>query len=190
MVGGLAILGLEAVMSQSNISDSTSTSFADATFQIFCSQISSDYLAIIKRDLIPQLKGHEGVNLRDLRTVMVVDFYTDPVTSAEIAHELRYDKGTASRTTQKLESMGLIQRFENEDDARSSVFELTESGQNLAIQYRALCEVHFSDFGEQAGVTLTEEERKVAMKLLLKLRERTRRMLEPPQRRYQKALIR
>lgn len=163
---------------------------ADATFQVFCTQISSDYLSIIKRDIVPQLKAYKGISLRELRMVMVIDYFGDSVTSAIIAHELRYDKGTVSRTAQKLERFEYIKRLDNQEDARSSVFVLTEMGQTLASEYKLLCQNHFDKFSKITDAELTEEERKVALKILLKLRERTRRMLEPPQRRYRKSMRR
>lgn len=175
-------------MLQTHDSKHSLHSFADASFQMFCAQISSDYLSIIKRDLLPKLKAHKGISLRELRTAMVIDHFDSFITSAIIAHELRYDKGTASRTTQKLERLGYITRLDNQDDARSSVFALTEKGQNLADEYKLLCQNHFDRFSKITDAELTEEERKVALKILLKLRERTRRMLEPPQRRYRKAV--
>lgn len=160
---------------------------ADASFQTVCAHISNDYLTIIKRDLVPQLHGFEGIGLRELRTVMVVDYFDDQATSQLIAENLRYDKGTASRTTQKLLRLGYISRLDNQEDARSAFFVVTEKGKKLALRYKDICERHFSYLEQWAGTELTDEEREIAFEVLFKLRERTRKMLEPPRRRYRRA---
>lgn len=157
---------------------------SDAVILIFTAQISSDYLTIIKRDIMPQLGDFEDIGLRELRALMVIDYYDTPVSSASIAEVLRYDPGTVSRAVKTLEECGYLFRDENKDDARSFVFFVTDRGKELANRYRELFSAHFREMDQRLGMDMTEEERKTVIKLLMKLRHRSHMMLNPPRFRF------
>ena len=152
--------------------------FCDTAFQFLCAQINSDYNAILRRDILPQLNVDPLIKLREIRTLMILDYYTEPASSTAVSEYLRFDRGTVSRATKILKQLGYVTSFANPEDKRSPLLELTDEGRALAEKYRGLLGRHFARLSDDIGEDFTEEESEKALKMLFLLRNRARQFVE------------
>lgn len=146
----------------------------DIAFQLFCSQIESDYTTILRRDILPQLDVSDSIRLREMRTLMTLDYLAKPASCTQIADFLRFDRGTVSRAVKNLKLSGYVKRQPGREDRRSPPLIITKSGKLLAKNYQSLTSDHFSTLSKAAEVTFSKKESKVALETLFKLRNRAR----------------
>jgi DNA-binding MarR family transcriptional regulator len=124
--------------------------YADIAFQILAAQISSNYLKYFKARVVPELGEFADAPLRELRTLMTIAHFADPVKGSRISRLLSYDPATVTRSTRWLIERGLVKAEENPRDARSIVYGLTQKGLELSDLYR--------DLSRQSIVELNEED--------------------------------
>lgn len=148
--------------------------FCDVAFQFLASQIDNYYTGILRRDIIPQLGLDENVKFREIRTLMIVDYFSKPVSSTVIAYYLTFDRGTVSRATKILKQLGYVTSATNPTDRRSPLIKITTSGQEVAENYRNLIAEHFAKLSEDLDEKFTPEDSKLAFQVLFKLRNRAR----------------
>lgn len=126
------------------------TDYADIAFQMLAAQISANYLKYIKARIVPELGEYSDAPLRELRTLMTIAHFADPIKASRISRLLSYDPATVSRSTRWLIDRGLVQAEENPYDARSIVYGLTQKGLELSDLYR--------DLSRQSIIELNEED--------------------------------
>lgn len=152
--------------------------FCDPAFQFLCGQIDSDYTTILRRDILPKLGCDETIRLREIRTLMVVDYHTKPASSTVISEYLRFDRGTVSRATKSLKRNGYLESMLNPEDKRSPLLIITESGKVLAERYRQLISEHFANLSAETGDEFTEAESRDALQTLFLLRNRAKQFVD------------
>lgn len=148
--------------------------FCDAAFQFLASQIDSYYTAILRRDIIPQLELDDLIRFREIRTLMVVDYLAEPVSSTVIAYYLTFDRGTVSRATKLLKQFGYVTSATDPADRRSPLIKITKSGQDVAERYKNLVAKHFAELSEELEEGFTEKESRLAFEVLFTVRNRAR----------------
>ena len=123
---------------------------ADFVFQIFAEQISQDYLAFLKQRVLPRLESDilEGIGIRELRLLLAVSFYRDPLTAADLGSVLRMDRATLSRGFARLTEAGFIKWAPDEEDARRRLAFTTVRGEALAQKYRQVSKEVFTQVEE------------------------------------------
>lgn len=96
------------------------------------------------------------------------------MTQRELAEHTHVTAATISGTLKRMERAGLIKRSEDESDARVSIVELTEKGQNCSNE--AICLFVETDEDMLAG--FTEEELAVLLGFLNRMHDNVCRSLE------------
>lgn len=112
--------------------------FYDYTVERMSSQISKNYKRFIEKHVMSNMPALSRVNIRDLRVLMAVNYYNEPVTPQEIAEVLRFDPATLSRSTKALEKNNLIYREYDNGDNRSFDMMLTDLGKETATTYQSV----------------------------------------------------
>lgn len=128
----------------------------------------------MRRDVLPCLKTTKTIRLRDIRVLMIIDLYHDPVTSYVIADFLRFDPGTVSRATQSLLEAGYIKRKHNKEDGRSPLFSMKKKGEALAQDYRERLSSHFEALSKEHDLDVSKKDMEVTYATLMKLAHRSK----------------
>lgn len=123
---------------------------ADFVFQIFAEQISQDYLAFLKRHILPKLQSDVpvGIGIRELRILVAVSFYRISLTAADLGSVLRMDRATLSRGFARLSKVDFISWTPDQYDARRSLALITPRGETVAQRYRHVTKATFSQVEE------------------------------------------
>lgn len=147
--------------------------FADSTFQVLSAQISSNYLKFIKDRIIPELGEFSNIPLRELRTLIAISHFHEPIKGKRIAKMLSYDPASVTRSTRWLIENDFIITSDDPEDARSTFYGLSETGVKLSELYR--------DVSWRAGIELNKAELEqpshretmLALSVLERVRERS-----------------
>lgn len=97
------------------------------------------------------------------------------ITSGKLANELKLTRGAISKIVEKLEAKGLLTRASVQDDARVKKLFLTDKGTEILPQLVKIADDNDRRFFDG----LSDSEKKVLRKLLLRLAE-TNRIIEVP----------
>ena len=81
---------------------------------------------------------------------------------AKLAHVLDVEVPTATKTTQRMETAGLVRRLKNSADARQVSIELTDRGVELAHTVQEV----YDRAGRRALAALSPEDRRIMRNLL------------------------
>ena len=146
---------------------------ADTIFEVLCSQISADYLSIIRSEILPEISSEFEIGVREIRMLLMIDYNDDLTSSAFLAGNLRYDPGTVTRASKRLVAAGYIARRKSANDRRTLYFELTPKGQELACNYRTHIRNRYTQLENASGEFLTDEDRSAILNVLAKLRNRS-----------------
>ncbi|MEP4052636.1 MAG: MarR family transcriptional regulator [Litorimonas sp.] len=147
--------------------------FADVAFQMLSVQISANYLGYIKARVIPELGEFSSSPLRELRTLMTIAHFADPITGSRISRILSYDPATVSRSTKWLIENGLVTVKENTEDARSVLYGLTPEGLELSDMYRDLTRQSIAELNDADPEHPSPKEILKALTVLEKVRDRS-----------------
>ena len=147
--------------------------FADSTFQVLSAQISANYLKFIKDRIIPELGEFSNIPLRELRTLIAISHFDEPIKGTQISKMLSYDPASVTRSTKWLIENDFISTSDNPKDARSIFYGLSETGIKLSELYR--------EVSWRAGIELNKagleqpghRETLLALSVLEKVRERS-----------------
>jgi DNA-binding MarR family transcriptional regulator len=139
-------------------------------FQIFCNQISFDYLVFLKKHVIRKLLNYEGMNLQALRVLVSVHFNRNISTPNDVALLLRIDPATVTRAVSRLEALGKLTRSAVHDDGRCSLLRITDEGQLLAEEFRRQTKKAFSRADEILGFEFSNKDRGIFILTLEKRR--------------------
>lgn len=147
--------------------------FVDIVFQVLAAQISGNFLGHIKKDLIPRLENNEEFPLRELRTLMCVAHFSYPVKGSTIVKTMGYDPATVTRSTRVLIERGMITGEPNENDARSTVYALTEKGKDLSTAYRDEAKKSTLELNRLDPSSPTKKQLQQAVDVLVWIRDRS-----------------
>ena len=147
--------------------------FADIAFQMLSAQISANYLKSIKARVIPELGEFSSSPLRELRTLMTIAHFADPITGSRISRLLSYDPATVSRSTKWLIENDLVTVNDNTNDARSVLYGLTPKGVELSDLYRDLSRQSIAELNELDPDQPSRKEILKALSVLEKVRNRS-----------------
>lgn len=147
--------------------------YADIAYQMLAAQISANYLKYIKARVVPELGDFADIPLRELRTLMTIAHFKDPVKGSRISRLLSYDPATVTRSTRWLTENKLIQAEENPADARSIVYGLTEKGLEVSGLYRELSRQSIVELDEEDPERPRKKEILNAISVLEKVRNRS-----------------
>ena len=147
--------------------------YADMAYQLLAAQISSNYLKYIKARVVPELGEFATAPLRELRTLMTVAHFANPIAGSKISRLLSYDPSTVSRSTHWLIENNLITVQTNVNDARSVLYGLTEKGVKLTTRYRELCREAIRDLNDVDTERPSRKEILKALAVLEKVRDRS-----------------
>ena len=135
-----------------------------------------DHLGYLLRRVSNQVSGEFERSLK-ARAISVAEWVVLSrvgsklgITSGELAEELKLTRGAISKIVEKLEAKGLISRSSVQDDARVKKLFLTGKGNELLPQFVKIADDNDRRFFDG----LTDGERQVLRKLLLKLAETNR----------------
>ena len=150
----------------------TSYTYKDSYLRFYAELASQDYLKALRTRAVKPTVAGRGINLRDLRVAMCVDFYGVPMSQSEIAGTLRLDTATVTRAVQSLDEARLVTLGEDRQDSRVSLVSLSDRGHAMAECYRERCtalndrvEAHFSCYR-------TEDEAAKILKTIMGIRDR------------------
>lgn len=147
--------------------------YADVAFQILAAQISANYLKYIKARIVPELGEFANAPLRELRTLMTIAHFAEPIKGSRISRLLSYDPATVSRSTRWLIERGLVKAEENPRDARSIVYGLTQKGLDLSDLYRDLSRQSIVELNDEDPDRPRKKEIMKALSVLEKVRDRS-----------------
>lgn len=147
--------------------------FVDTTVQAYAERIADDYNYILKQRVIPGLPNLGDLKLRELRVLVTVDYFENPLTPIDISEILRYDPATVSRAVAKLVKLGKLIRERNMHDTRSVYLILTPEGQTLATDYAEKIQSVFGELEAQLTHGLTDEEKMESLTTIVKLNKRS-----------------
>ncbi len=85
-------------------------------------------LGVVARSLAPAL---EEISLPQFRVLVIMSAAGQPMRSGDLAAALGVHPSTFSRTTNRLETGGWVQRAENPDSRRETLIELQPQGRRL-----------------------------------------------------------
>jgi len=147
--------------------------FSDSAFQVLAAQISANYLQFIKMRVIPELDEFSHTSLRELRTLMAIARIDGPVKGTQIVKTLSYDPASVTRSTKWLIENGLISKKEDPEDARSTLYVMSQKGIRLSelytrVSWRALRELNEAGFYQPNHQDVLQ-----ALSVLEQLRERS-----------------
>jgi len=154
------------------------TEVIDVAFQVYSSQISEDYLAIIRKYVLPGLDTPKVFGIRELRTINCVYRHENDMTASLIATVLRYDPATITRAVNRLKQDGLVRTLENKYDARSAIIKTTEAGDKLTEQYKRRHHAVLNQLSQMQDIHLSEHEVEMFLKISQKIAKRAARMHE------------
>jgi len=149
------------------------TDFSDIAYQFLAAQISANYLKYIKARIVPELGEFADAPLRELRTLMTIAHFADPIKGSRISRLLSYDPATVTRSTRWLINQGLVQAKENPIDARSIVYGLTQKGLELSELYRDLSRQSIAELNEEDPDRPRKKDILKALSVLEKVRDRS-----------------
>lgn len=150
-----------------------SIEFVDIVFQVLAAQISANYLKHIKTKIIPILSDYPDFPLRELRTLMCVAHFDYPVKGSTIVKVMGYDPATVTRSTRILIERGMLTGRPNEDDARSTVYALTETGKEFTTAYRDVAKRSTYELNHRDPSRPTQKELEHAVDVLIRVRDRS-----------------
>ncbi len=145
---------------------------ADGTFASLCGQISRDYIKFAKKRIFPQL-NFDSLSYRELRVLLCVTYFKDPLAGSDISKMMRYDPATVSRATALLVEHGYLNKHNNKYDFRSTVYAATGKGEDVILRYRNLLDEAYEVFNESSTLNLSSKEKQQLYGLLMKMRDRT-----------------
>lgn len=155
---------------------------SDTIFEVLCSQISADYISIIRSEIMPCIPEDLDIGVREIRMLLLIDHIEDLASSSFISNSLRYDPGTVTRASKRLVNAGFIARRKSKSDRRTLYFELTERGAMLANKYRNHIRNRYLQLESDSGEFMTHEERVTILNVLTRLRTRTEALVDADQR--------
>lgn len=115
--------GGEAVAGGADRVDTHARAEADAVLTA-----SRALLGVVARSLAPAL---EEITLPQFRVLVILSAAAHPIRSGDLAAALGVHPSTFSRTANRLESSGWVQRVENPDSRRETLIELQPRGRRL-----------------------------------------------------------
>ncbi len=157
--------------------DSTSyksSGFDDAAILIACSQIAADYQKFTKFRILPRLKKLAGLSLRDLQVLITIKQRSGVISPSDIATELRLDPSTISRAVQALLNRNMILQEDNDLDSRSVILHIEAKGDELVAEYQEYFRAAIRAMEDKYDLNLNQAERDLILKVLFRLRERSK----------------
>lgn len=124
------------------------------------------YIGYLSRDL----KQHYEARLKPCRLTGSLYFYLLTIqmrggcTLVELSRSLNVDKAYVSRTIDRLETFGYVERSRHPDDARSCLLHLTAQGERVMEELPDL----FDSWNQELSEAFTEDEYKTFLALLEK----------------------
>lgn len=161
---------------------------ADGTFSALCGQVSRDYIKFAKKRIFPQL-DFDDLSYRELRVLLCVAYFKNPMSGANISNQMRYDPATVSRATTLLIEAGYVEKASNVLDFRSTLYKATEKGVDVVARYRALLDEAYVEFDAEAELTFSPSEKEQLYTLLTKLRDRTYGLSKIPKKKSKLRLV-
>ena len=147
--------------------------FYDSTFQVLATQISANYLQFIKARIIPELGEFSQTPLRELRTLMAIAQFGEPIKGAKISKLLSYDPASVTRSARWLIEAGFIRVQDNSRDGRSVFYGLTAKGIELSDLYREVSALAILELNEISSGQPSHHELLQALSVLEKVRDRS-----------------
>ena len=148
--------------------------YADLAFQILATQISGNYLKFIKSQLTPKMGKYADIPMRELRTIMCIAQYEEPISGGWIARILGYDPATVTRSTRSLIADDFIYTKTCPYDARSTLFGLKTLGADVARVYRNKAKKEIAVLDDVDPDAPSKEEIAQALDVLVRIRNRSR----------------
>lgn len=118
-------MGGEAVAGSADRDGVDARAAADADAALTASRA---LLGVVARSLAPAL---EQITLPQFRVLVILSAAGQPMRSGDLAAALGVHPSTFSRTTNRLETGGWVQRVENPDSRRETLIELQPQGRRL-----------------------------------------------------------
>lgn len=147
--------------------------YADVAFQHLAAQISANYLKYIKARVIPELGKYSNTPLRELRTLMAIAHFADPIRGARISRLLSYDPATVTRSARWLIENNLIEIRDDIEDARSVYYGLTGNGLELSNLYRDLTRQSIIELNSVDSESLNRRDIRKVISVLEKIQNRS-----------------
>jgi len=120
--------------------------------------------------LAGRFAGATGLHATDVRALWVLAEPDAPRTAGELGARLDLSSGAATRTVDRLERLGYVERIRDPDDRRRVILDLTEKAE-------ALAEAFFGRVAEEVGGTIegfTEAELAVVARFLSRVLDAVR----------------
>jgi DNA-binding MarR family transcriptional regulator len=95
---------------------------------IIAEQVYRDYMDILKSSVMPEIIETFGLKIRDIRILANAAEQNGRISAADIAHNLRQDPATITRSMVSLIGLGFVTTSESFEDGRSRVINLTDKG--------------------------------------------------------------
>lgn len=114
-------------------------SLVEAGIHGILAAVASDYVKLIKKAVLPEMKLPKSYTVRDMQIISTLHASAKPLTSTDIFRRTDLDPATVTRSTKQLVTDGYVDVEDNEADSRSRFLFLTKTGRGLARNYNAKC---------------------------------------------------
>ncbi len=139
----------------------------------FFYQTNADYLKFFKAHVISKMSTAKVMNIRELRSLMALQYIGSEATAMDVANILRFDPATVSRAVSALLKKGFIQEsHRGVSDERKKPLALAQQGHMVAQEYLGRVEKSLAFADKCLGQTVSSEDMKQRLTVLSLTRDR------------------